>query len=290
MHPDLADTFSRSLRWIAQRLRHAPGLRGLSDLWRLLRAPYGAALRLLSAEQGLPIAVAGHSLRLDPHFANLRWDRVEAEPYRAFSRLISAGNVVYDVGAHIGTYTLIALRCGGPDARVVAYEPADLTRAYLLRHLSWNRATEQVVVRSRCCGDKSGMATFYFDPRSPEGTNGLLPLDGCISKTVTVSPLDEEVEALGMIPDLVKVDVEGAEMQVLRGAEQTLVRHKPALLLSLHPEPLAKQGMSPQGVLDWLAERGYRCRIISRDHEIHVVAQAPGNTRVRSKRAHRDHC
>lgn len=287
MRSALADTFSRALRRFAQTVRHAPGLRSQSHLWNFLRFPYEAVLRLLGAEGGFPIAVAGHVLRLDPQFASLRWDRVEAEAYRAFAQLISIGDVIYDVGAHIGTYTLIALHYGGPEARVIAYEPADLTRGHLLTHLSWNQATEQVIVRSCCCGDASGTATFYFDARSPEGTNGLLPVEGCSSKSVAVWPLDREVETLGMIPDLIKVDVEGTEMQVLRGAEQTLLRYKPALLLSLHPEPLAKQGTSPESVLHWLAERGYTCRVISQDHEIHVVAQALGNTQARVKRAHR---
>ena len=101
------------LRHGAQAIRHAPVLRGWEPLWGRVRTPYGRLLRILSGRRGLPMQIGGYTIRLDPRFANLNWETVEVEAYRAFASDVRPGDVVYDVGAHFGTYTLIGLRKGG---------------------------------------------------------------------------------------------------------------------------------------------------------------------------------
>lgn len=88
-----------------------------------------------------------------------------------------------------------------------------------------------------------------------------------------VTTLDREVEELDLIPDIIKIDVEGAEWDVLRGAEQTLAAHGPTLILSVHPEALSKLGIAAADIEAWLKERGYDWRVIARDHEVHVIAR-----------------
>jgi len=260
------------LRLGAQSIRHARGLRGWEALWNSLRKPYGQLLRILSGGRGLPIKIGGYIMRVDPLVVNLNWETVEVEAYRAFGADVRPGDVVYDVGAHFGTYTLIALRKGGPQSRVVAYEPCDLTRRYLMRHLAWNRGTEQVIVRPLCCGAAGGRARFFYRPGVPEGINGLVEADGLEQTWVDVTTLDDEVAALDLIPAIIKIDVEGAELEVLKGAEGVLTAHGPRLFLSLHPGPLAKVGLSPHMITEWLVDRRYRCQYISEDQEIHVTA------------------
>jgi hypothetical protein len=85
--------------------------------------------------------------------------------------------------------------------------------------------------------------------------------------------LDKEIADLAFVPDIIKIDVEGAEWDVLKGAEKTLERNHPILFLSLHPRALAIRGESPDMVLDWLKQRGYSHEVIAQDHEIHVVAR-----------------
>jgi hypothetical protein len=104
--------------------------------------------------------------------------------------------------------------------------------------------------------------------------NGLVPVEGFNKVTVQVNTLDAEVAELGLIPCLIKIDVEGAEWDVLKGAEQTLRQYQPRLCLSLHPIALAKLGVTPETVLEWLTQRGYSYEVIARDHEIHVMAKA----------------
>jgi FkbM family methyltransferase len=182
--------------------------------------------------------------------------------------------VVFDIGAHIGTYTLLALNRVGTQGKVVAYEPHPPTRQFLLRHLAMNGCTSRAVVRDVCCGSREGTAPFYFLPDRTEGVSGLVPVNGFQRRDVAVSTVDLEVGVLGLRPDVLKIDVEGAEFDVLRGAEETLRTDRPTIFLSIHPQALAKLGHSEELVIDWLRARGYRCDVLARDHEVHVRASA----------------
>lgn len=260
------------VRTIAQTIRHAPLLRSLTPLWGAVRRPYLQMMKRLSGGRGFPVAVGGIGIRLHPDFATQNWETVECESYRAFASALRPGDVVYDVGAHIGTYTLVALDRIGSVGRVIAYEPHVLTRRYLQQHVHWNGGVDRVLIRPVCCGARCGTAKFYCLPNHAEGINGLLPVDGFEEIIVDVTTLDSEVGRLGAIPSVIKIDVEGAEWDVLRGAEQTLRTYRPRLSLSLHPKALAGLGASPGSVLEWLSALGYRHEVVSEDHEIHVVA------------------
>jgi FkbM family methyltransferase len=261
------------LRRSAQSIRHAPGLRRFDPIWEHLRAPYRRLLMRLAGQKGLPMTVGGQTMRLSPDVVNLNWETVEVEAYRAFAAAIAAGDVVYDVGAHFGTYTLIGVARGGADTRVVAYEPCELTRQYLMRHLRWNGAESQVLVRPVCCGNAVGPATFFHRPGRPEGINGLLPQEGLAPTQVRMTTLDREVDALKLVPALIKIDVEGAELEVLKGAAHVLDAHRPRVLISLHPRQLAQVGLDCETVLNWLRARRYRTDVVGEDQEVHVLAR-----------------
>lgn len=210
-------------------------------------------------------------MRLAPDVVSLNWETVEVESYRTFARSIGSNDVVFDVGAHFGTYSMIAA-WRSPTVRVVAYEPSPLTRSYLSRHLQWNGLSDRVIVRDICCGAARGLTRFYAHPEQPEGINGLLPDDGLVETTMRCTTLDAEIDELGVVPTFVKIDVEGAELDVLGGASQLLARHTPRLLVSLHPRRLSMRGESIPDVMAWLRSREYAATIIDEDQEVHVLA------------------
>lgn len=264
-------TPASTLRRFAQRIRHHSRLRRFEQLWNLLRRPYRSTLRALAGRHGLPVNIAGCCIRLHPDFAAQNWETVEAASYTAFRDGVREGDIVFDIGAHIGTYSLIAAVRIGATGRIVAYEPFDRTRAYLRTHLEWNGASDRALLRDVCCGAAAGVADFFYGPGA-EGMNGLLPVSGFASTQVSVVTVDSEVINFGLAPTVMKIDVEGAEMDVLKGAEETLRSVRPRLFLSIHPEQLKAQGASESIILDWLAARGYACKVIARDYEVHVVA------------------
>ncbi len=263
-----------SLRKVAQAVRHAPVLRSATPLWSGLRRPYLWLLNRLGSKQGIRVAIGGADIRIHPDFATQNWESVEVESYGAFAAMLRAGDVVYDVGAHIGTYTLVALQRIGPDGRVIAYEPHAFTRSYLERHVEWSGGAGRILIRGVCCGASAGQAKFYSVPGRAEGMNGLVPVEGFGESIAEVVTLDQEVRSLEAIPTVIKIDVEGAEWEVLRGAEQTLRKFRPRISLSLHPEALRRQGITPEHILEWLSVLGYGHEIVSVDHEVHVIAVA----------------
>lgn len=261
-----------TFRRFAQVIRHAPMLRSLNPVWNMLRKPYLQLLNTCAKRKGILVSVGSYRMRIHPDFATQDWETIEFESYSAFASLVKPGDVVFDIGAHIGTYTLLALQKVGNRGHVVAYEPHAFTRNYLNQHLVWNGVTERTTVRGLCCGLTQGTASFYCRSDQAEGTNSLIPTDGFEKKTIPVTTLDNDVEVLGLIPTVIKIDVEGAEWDVLRGAAQTISNYHPMIFLSLHPVALSKLGVATNQVFEWLADNGYRHEIISQDHEIHVIA------------------
>jgi FkbM family methyltransferase len=153
----------------------------------------------------------------------------EPEQTALFGELTAPGATVFDVGAHLGYYTLLASRRAGPAGKVVAFEPDPDNFFFLQAHAELNRLSNVTLVES-AVGEREGRAVFATGTGS--GTGRLAAGPGGIS--VPVIGLDEYIAAHGGIPDILKIDVEGAEEMVLRGANQLLEGRGPAIFLSTH--------------------------------------------------------
>lgn len=220
----------------------------------------------------MQVRVGDHPIKLSVCFATRGWEDIERDVYNAFADAVQPGDVVYDIGAHIGTYSILALKKSAPSGRVVAYEPENLARAFLERHLRSNGVEDRAIVRPICCGSDVGTASLYYREGEANGESGLLPARELRSKTVPVRKIDSEVAELGLIPTIIKIDVEGWEWEVLKGAAETLRRYRPLLFLSLHPRALATLGATAEDVQQWLTPFGYRHQVLGSDHELHVLA------------------
>jgi len=151
----------------------------------------------------------------------------ETEKAELFARHVKPGGIVYDVGANVGFYALIAARVVGPTGRVVAFEPSPRNLAFLRENLSLNSITN-VKVLDFAVSDSEGETRFFVgnDPRVSKVT-----ATGDI--TVRTTTLDHLMGELPM-PDLIEMDIEGAEYSALRGAEQLLRKSSPVIFLSTH--------------------------------------------------------
>ena len=153
----------------------------------------------------------------------------EPEQTSLFLQQIGPGDVVVDIGAACGYYTLLSSRLVGKAGRVVAFEPDPKNAAYLRRHVSANRL-RQAMVLQMALSDNAGKARFGGGCGT--GT-GRLCDEGAYD--VTVRRLDDVATQLQLAPTHLKIDVEGAELNVLRGGEQTIRRYQPTIFLSTHP-------------------------------------------------------
>jgi FkbM family methyltransferase len=217
-------------------------------LGRLLRLP----LRAVPRER--PVRILGGPLRgwrwIPAAASHGCWlgtfERAEQD---VFARTIRPGDVVYDLGANVGFYTLLAAKLAGPTGRVVAFEPVPRNLGYLRRHLALNHR-EDVTVVAAAVSDRSGTARFRDGPAHTVGT---LATDG--GYAVDVVALDDYTSSPA--PRVIKIDVEGAEADVLRGAHRVLRTVRPIVLLSTHSTALrlectallrdAGYGVAPMG-------------------------------------------
>lgn len=147
----------------------------------------------------------------------------------AFERLVEPSAVVYDIGANVGYYSLLAAVLTGDQGKVYAFEPLPRNIHYLRRHAQLNQF-ETIEVIEAAVSDHEGEAFFDLGPSSAMGR---LALEGELK--VKLVSLDALLAA-GKLqpPNVMKVDVEGAEYEALRGAQELLSAHHPILFLDTH--------------------------------------------------------
>jgi|ERR1051326_779281 FkbM family methyltransferase len=152
----------------------------------------------------------------------------ELSKQEAFQKLVRPGSVVFDIGANVGLYTLLASRLVGPQGKVVAFEPLPRNVPYLRRHLELNDARNVELVEAAVSNyDGAGHFRTNGDPHL-----GQLSGDGQVD--VRVTTLDEFMKTATLQPELLKIDVEGAEADVLAGAVETLRLCRPTIVLATH--------------------------------------------------------
>ncbi len=153
----------------------------------------------------------------------------EIEKQRALEAFAKPGMVVFDIGAHAGFYSLFFSRLVGATGCVWAFEPDVQNAGYLLKHVDLNRCGNVAVVAA-AVGANADLGHFR---RGSDSYIGHLSTAGDY-RVQTVS-LDHLLEDHSVpVPGLIKIDVEGAEAEVLAGADELLTRHRPVVFVALH--------------------------------------------------------
>ncbi len=177
-----------------------------------------------------------------------------------FDQLIAASigaHCVFDVGAHIGLTTLPLATTMTAGGVVVAFEPGNVNASFLEKHIAENKL-ENVIVIKNLVGDMISDQKAFYESEDVSGMNSLAEIrDKHPSSFVSMVTLDQVVSERNVIPDVIKIDVEGAELKVLRGARETLLRHSPIIFLSVHPRQLEVLGDSVEDLLDFVLGLGY---------------------------------
>ena len=179
---------------------------------------------------------------------------LEAGPIGQLQRFVPPGSGAIDVGANIGFFTLRFARWTGSGGQVIAIEPEPENLAVLRRRLAASRQNERVIVIMAIAAEAAGIGHLEINRDHPGdhkiGTSGV---------PVTAVTLDAVLAQHGSPAiSLVKIDVQGAEMRVLKGATGLLERYRPALFIEIDDAALRKQGATAEEVFSFLAARGYR--------------------------------
>ncbi len=165
------------------------------------------------------------------------------------------GMVVYDVGAFHGMLTMFfASRC----KQVVCYEPNEVNRARLIENVCLNHLFN-VEVRKFGVGSEIGMGTLSYSPEMAGGGTLDPNTDAPISQAVQITTLDHDIAASKLpAPDLIKIDIEGWELEALKGARQTLTARHPALFLEMHGDTMREKRQKVGEIVAFLGDAGYQ--------------------------------
>jgi len=251
----------------------------VDDAGRFARHRDPAACRELS--YGCGMFLLRRPLTAAPHFevpADMAWafeggEFVERDVTVLFDALLaeSDGGAVYDVGANCGWF---AVRAAGAGRPVRAFEPVPATADFAERNLGRFAGADTQVLRA-AVGDVPGSATIHL--YSSSGNNSLheraLPPGHPLQRTgeveVSVVRLDDLVGRDGYpAPVLIKIDVEGAELAVLRGARETLVRDRPLIVMEWAESTSRDAGHGRDAIVAELRSVGYTALALTPDGEL----------------------
>ncbi|NUL81647.1 MAG: FkbM family methyltransferase [Armatimonadetes bacterium] len=191
------------------------------------------------------------------------------------------GKVVYDIGSHIGLFTMYFAKAVGPNGQVIAFEPHPLFFRKVSEHIAINKL-DNATARNFAIGGEKGMATMTFRPGfggtpsiEPGHQQNMMREKGIMSADVPVDTIDNQIAENNLPPpNFVKMDVEGFEVPALLGMRETLEKHHPALFIELHGVTEEMQVENAQKVVDYLVGFGYDITHVESGDKI-VSANAP---------------
>jgi FkbM family methyltransferase len=207
------------------------------------------------------------------------WEQPES---RYMREKVGLGDTVIDIGANIGWFTLLAAARCGDSGHVHAFEPHPVIARYLNRSIHDSRIDDRVTVHRLALDEKKGEAVLgaRTDTNNP-GHNWLL---GAQEKgdvqfdrhKVTTARLDDLLPDSS--PTVIKIDVEGAEARVMRGAREMLRRARPLVLSELFPEQLkAVSGVTASDFIGEMAQLGYQCWELGQSGPTRKLTDFPDN-------------
>jgi FkbM family methyltransferase len=234
---------SGARKWMGELLLHSPlplqSLRGVPVLGKLM---HGLSHRLLPAEEKVWAQIEtgpakGIWLEVNPRTGR-NYIRGEAEIriQETLAERVKSGMVFYDLGANIGLFTLLAARLVGSRGKVFSFEPDAQTAARLRRNIEHNGFENVSVVEAGIWSSSGTMNFAAADPSSPDrGLGRFVVGEGGAGTPMRCVSLDDFIESAAP-PDVIKCDVEGAEVEVFGGAEKFLRMSRPLIVCEIHSD------------------------------------------------------
>ena len=216
---------------------------------KVFRLGYPAA-EVTTRFRGSTLTVPTEDVTLVPGLVGGYYEQIELD---VFDRMCRTSLVVVDVGANVGLFSCLAaarIRDGG---RVVAFEPIPANLGYLRRNIDQNGYSDRVQIEARAVGEHVGTVDIFMvkgsiGTHSVSARNAANSTESVCVPTTSLDTYAEE-NALTRI-DALKVDVEGYEGHVLRGATAVLKRHRPSLFVEFVPAHLSNCGFEPRELID----------------------------------------
>jgi FkbM family methyltransferase len=212
--------------------------------------------------RGLSKTFNGFKLRLPTRYINYFPENYEKANFDFLVAHTGKDAVVLDIGAHIGLFATVAARIAGDHGKVYAFEPSPATFALLQKTIRMNKQEGIVEPRSEAMGLENGETVFYVSDTVADNSNSLVSYKGDRKLhpiDVTILTVDSFVQRKQLTKvSFLKIDVEGAEYDTIRGAEKTLLEKRPVVILAIHPDAILSKGDKLEDIYDFLQ----KCRYI----------------------------
>ena len=231
--------------------------------------------------RGFPFEIHGEKFRVDESLRRWRTDG-EGWLLEHMKTNLRPGDDVIDVGGNFGFMTLYAGRLVGPNGRVVSFEPVPSHTNLLRRNIDLNHMSDHCFL-APCVVSNLPEKTLQMvfaksgaDPTAAIATNQ----EGKDRVIVRNVALDDFEYPFGFFPRMIKIDVEGAELSVLRSASKVLSQFKPVILLEVHGKLLGNFSATERELFEYLKSFGYsecdrQAVIGSPDGCYHVLLKSP---------------
>lgn len=202
---------------------------------------------------------------------------------KLMKKRIKRGMVIFDIGANIGYYSLILARFVGETGKVYAFEPDPENYRLLVKNIKTN-GYKNIIAIQKAVSNKAGTINFYLSEEH-RGDHRLYD-SGDSRRVIKVKATTIDRFSNGKInPDVIKVDVQGAEFLVLLGMKKTIKRNKKIrIFCEFWPSSIRKTGYSPKDFLSYIKKQGFKLKLINEKKAtieevdiIHLLKMCKGN-------------
>jgi FkbM family methyltransferase len=188
---------------------------------------------------------------------------------------IQKGFVIFDIGANVGYHTLIFSHLVGENGKVFSFEPEPENFATLNNNILINNI-KNVITINKAVSDKKAVLDFYVSNSFNKGTHSLVynPIQHSeVSIKIDCLPLNDFIveRSISKI-DFIKIDVEGAEHEVIKGMESVIMRFKPAMLVEVNNDAQVTHGLSSKELKEYICNFGYDCYDILDNGDLQISA------------------
>lgn len=165
----------------------------------------------------------------------------ERTTLREWARRAKTAQVIFDVGANTGIFTLVSHFCSDHDKKIVSFEPTSRAYARVVENCNVNNIIDKVKIEKVALSDQDGIVEFQHFENATRISSGASYVEGVSHFEIHAreqcerTTLDAYIEKTGIFPDLMKIDVEGAEVDVMKGASQLIAKRATTFIIEVIP-------------------------------------------------------
>lgn len=223
-----------------------------------LKAFFYLVLDLATLKRGIIVRINDYDFRLPPRYHKYFPADYERTNFSFYKNICTPGMNSIDIGAHIGLFSVYMQKLSG--GQVYSFEPTPSTVSVLKKTIRLNHTARKIEVIAAAVSDINGRARFSMDIQDASVSNSLVQyertadLETCEVDVVTI---DEFVRQRSIKIGFIKIDAEGAEFAVLKGAQKTLQSQRPIMILAVHPSAIAARNESNAMIREFLEDLHY---------------------------------